>query len=147
MTQAKRSKSRSSKKKKKQKKIPNSERCKKCENPKIAQRSPTMCSKCTKQKVVCKRCKNQRYRKSHAECKSCELTTTTTMKPTTTTVTTTTTTTTTTTKSPERSMIQEKKKCRRKAYRKDNVELCKKALDKCNSRMFRSTHQKQCKFR
>ena len=112
------------------------ERCKKCENPKIAEKSPAMCKKCEKKKTDCKKCKNEKYRKRHSDCQKCAKSPTTeaTKTPT----------------SPvtsERSMIQLKKKCRAKAFKKKNVELCKEALDKCNSRMFRTTHQKQCKLR
>merc|ERR1712039_360563 len=39
------------------------------------------------------------------------------------------------------------KDCRRKVYRRNNKEECKEILDKCNSRMFRTTHQQQCSLR
>merc|ERR1712048_431750 len=39
------------------------------------------------------------------------------------------------------------KDCRNKVYRRNNKEECKKVLDKCNSRMFRTTHQQECSLR
>merc|ERR1712037_1053328 len=46
-----------------------------------------------------------------------------------------------------RSLVQQRKECRNKVYRRNNKEECKKLLDKCNSRMFRTTHQLQCSLR
>lgn len=112
------------------------ERCKKCEDSSFARKKVTFCSKvCSsenQQKNVCKSCKASRYRKQNPDkCSNCIQTTTTT------TTSTTTTTTTTTTLSPERSLMEQKRKCKEERSRSPK---CAKILDKCNSRVFRTTH-------
>ena len=150
-----------SNRRKKERKAAFLERCKKCSNPKIAKKSVSMCKKCQKSSdrkktANCGKCKNERFRETHPECKKqCKSKQTTTTSTTTTTTSIRTTTATTSTTqisrdrmdSPVRSLVQQKKDCRNKVYRRNNKEVCKKVLDKCNSRMFRTTHQQECSLR